>query len=46
MAVYDYPAGVVWAEPGDPDPDDGHPYDGDGTSACAVCSYPRNAHDS
>lgn len=35
---------VVWFTPGDPDPDD-HAYDGDGTSGCAVCDSPKNAHD-
>ena len=45
MAVYDREMGVLWREPGDPDPDDGHRYDGDGTSDCAVCQYPMNAHD-
>ena len=45
MAVYDREMGVVWAEEGDIDPDDGHAYVGDGTSGCAACDWPMNAHD-
>lgn len=33
-----------YCEPGGTDPDDGHPYRGDGTQDCLACTYPLNAH--